>query len=112
MHELIYIDPGSGSYLVQVLIGALLGIVMFFKTIKMYILSFFKRFTKKQRMNEKPVALPSSYRDPAGYIFRQDGLVYRLITETGRPSYDGLMNSGLYHTLTQKNIAAAYRNAG
>jgi hypothetical protein len=49
MHELIYIDPGSGSYLVQVLIGALLGIVMFFKTIKMYILSFFKRFTKKTK---------------------------------------------------------------
>jgi hypothetical protein len=47
MEYLLYIDPGSGSYLVQVLIGALLGVVMFFRTIKMYILSFFKRIFKK-----------------------------------------------------------------
>jgi hypothetical protein len=47
MQHLLYIDPGSGSYLVQALIGALLGVVMFFKTIKMYILSFFKRLFKK-----------------------------------------------------------------
>lgn len=49
MHSLIYLDPGSGSYLVQVLIGALLGVVMFFKHIKMYLLSFFKRTPKKQK---------------------------------------------------------------
>lgn len=48
MQILLYIDPGSGSYLVQVLIGAVLGIVMFFKHIKLYILSFFKRPPKKQ----------------------------------------------------------------
>jgi hypothetical protein len=46
---LIYIDPGSGSYLVQVIIGALLGVVMFFKNIKMYLLSLFKRSPKKQK---------------------------------------------------------------
>ena len=46
---LIYIDPGSGSYLVQVIIGALLGVVMFFKNIKMYLLSFFKRSPKKHK---------------------------------------------------------------
>jgi hypothetical protein len=49
MHDLIYIDPGSGSYLVQVIIGALLGVVMFFKNIKMYLLSFFKRSPKKPK---------------------------------------------------------------
>jgi len=49
IHDLIYIDPGSGSYLVQVIIGALLGVVMFFKNIKMYLLSFFKRSPKKQK---------------------------------------------------------------
>ena len=55
-------------------------------------------------MNEKPAAIPSSYRDPAGYVFRQDGLVYRLITQEGKSAYEGLMNSGLYATLIQKNI--------
>ncbi len=55
-------------------------------------------------MNEKPDALPSSFRDPAGYVFRQENIYYRLITEAGKISYDGLMNSGLYATLTQKKI--------
>ncbi|MBI3138804.1 MAG: hypothetical protein HYZ15_09490 [Sphingobacteriales bacterium] len=49
MTGLLYIDPGSGSYLVQVLIGAVLGIVMFFKNIKLYISSFFRRSPKKQK---------------------------------------------------------------
>lgn len=49
MTGLLYIDPGSGSYLVQVLIGAVLGVVMFFRNIKLYILSFFKRSPKKQK---------------------------------------------------------------
>lgn len=55
-------------------------------------------------MNEKNEALLSSFRDPAGYVFRQDHIFYRLITEAGRPAYDGLMNSGLYTALTQKKL--------
>ncbi|HNR16555.1 MAG: hypothetical protein JNK27_11570 [Chitinophagaceae bacterium] len=47
--SLLYIDPGSGSYLVQVIIGAILGIVMFFKNIKLFILSLFRRSPKKQQ---------------------------------------------------------------
>lgn len=38
MHSyLLYIDPGAGSYLVQVIIAAALGIVFFFKNIVRYI---------------------------------------------------------------------------
>ena len=46
---LLYLDPGSGSYLVQVLIGALLGIIMFFKNIKLFLLSLFRRTPKKPK---------------------------------------------------------------
>ncbi len=49
MTWLLYIDPGSGSYLVQVLIGAALGVIMFFKNIKMYIQSIFRRSPKKPK---------------------------------------------------------------
>jgi len=35
---LLYIDPGSGSYLVQVIVAAALGVVFFFKNLKMYII--------------------------------------------------------------------------
>ena len=40
-HYFLYLDPGSGSYLVQVLAAAALGVVFFFRTIKLYILAFF-----------------------------------------------------------------------
>lgn len=46
---LLYIDPGSGSYLVQVIAAAVLGVAFFFKNIKLYIRSFFSRLFKKQK---------------------------------------------------------------
>lgn len=60
-------------------------------------------------MNERPDALPSSFRDPAGYVFRQDHIYYRLIAEAGKVSYDSLMNSGLYDTLTQKKLLLPHK---
>jgi hypothetical protein len=48
MSFLLYIDPGSGSYLVQMLIAAVLGIAFFFKNIVLYVRHFFhKLFGKK-----------------------------------------------------------------
>jgi len=47
MHHLLYIDPGSGSYLVQAIIAAVLGVAFFFKNILAYIKSFFYRPPKK-----------------------------------------------------------------
>jgi len=38
---LLYIDPGSGSYLVQVIIAGILGIAFYFKTIWQKIKSIF-----------------------------------------------------------------------
>jgi len=50
MHSfLLYIDPGSGSYLVQVIAAAVLGVAFFFKNIKLYIRSLFTRSPKKQK---------------------------------------------------------------
>lgn len=37
----LYIDPGSGSLVLQFIIGIVLGISMFFKVIKYKIMSFF-----------------------------------------------------------------------
>ena len=46
--SLLYLDPGSGSYLVQVIVAAAMGVLFFFKNIKLYILSLFRRSPKKQ----------------------------------------------------------------
>ncbi|MCJ7487375.1 MAG: SAM-dependent methyltransferase, partial [Candidatus Aminicenantes bacterium] len=48
--------------------------------------------------------LPSSFRDPAGYVFRRDGVLYRAIRKPGRPHYDTLMSSGLYKDLVAANL--------
>lgn len=42
-----YIDPGSGSYLIQALLAGLLGVLYFFKGIRTYIMSFFARLFGK-----------------------------------------------------------------
>ena len=49
MNFLLYVDPGSGSYLVQVITAAALGVVFFFKNIKLYIRSIFTRHPKKEK---------------------------------------------------------------
>ena len=48
--------------------------------------------------------LPSSFRDPAGYVFRRGGVFYRGIRKSGRPHYDMLMSSGLYKELVAANL--------
>jgi hypothetical protein len=48
---LLYIDPGSGSYLVQMIVAALLGASMFFKNIRVYVKALFSRFSKKDKEN-------------------------------------------------------------
>ena len=48
---LMYIDPGSGSYLIQAIIAAVLGALFYFKTIWWKLKSFFK---KPKKDNEEP----------------------------------------------------------
>lgn len=43
----------------------------------------------------------ASFRDPSGFIFTQNSVVYRQVNQAGRESYDGLMQSGLYERLSK-----------
>lgn len=43
-----YVNPGSGSYLFQVIIGGFLSIIYFFKKIIIKIFSIFKKNGKKE----------------------------------------------------------------
>ena len=47
---------------------------------------------------------PASFRDPQGFIFEQDGVLYRQVNESGRAGYTGLMESGLYDELAAKRL--------
>ena len=44
---LLYIDPGSGSYLIQAIIAAVLGVAFFFKNIVFTVKHFFQRIFGK-----------------------------------------------------------------
>lgn len=49
IEHLVYIDPGSGSYLIQAIVAAVTGFLFFFKNIRMYVRDKFQRlFRKKQ----------------------------------------------------------------
>jgi hypothetical protein len=48
IRHLLYIDPGSGSYLLQVIIGAVLGVAVYFKTILHKVKMFFGKGKKEQ----------------------------------------------------------------
>ena len=56
--------------------------------------------------------LPGSFRDPAGYVIRLNGLVHRRIEPAGLAAYRRLIDSGLYDTLTSKGLLVAHEDLG
>lgn len=50
-YTFLYLDPGSGSYLLQVIIAAVLGGLMFFKNFWLKVKSF---FVKPKPKEEEP----------------------------------------------------------
>ncbi len=48
--------------------------------------------------------VPSSFRDPSGFLFFRDNSIYRQINQGGREDYDHLMSSRLYSTLVDAGL--------
>jgi hypothetical protein len=46
----------------------------------------------------------SSFRDPSGFLFRKDGLIYRQINTNYKENYDHFMSSGLYYKLVEQKL--------
>ena len=55
-------------------------------------------------MLEQIEKIKSSFRDPSGYMFQQDGELFRHINPSYFADYDHLMQSGLYEKLVQKKF--------
>jgi len=51
---------------------------------------------------------PSSFRDPAGFIFNRDKTVYRQINLNGQEQYDLFLASGLYDRLVKDGLLIAH----
>lgn len=54
-------------------------------------------------------ALPSSFRDPSGFVYIQDGVLRRQVNEVYRPDYEHLMASGLYDSLVGDGLLVEHR---
>lgn len=48
--------------------------------------------------------LPSSFRDPNGFLFEKDGQLYRQVNRIYRPHFHHLETSGLYDELTKRQL--------
>jgi hypothetical protein len=51
-----------------------------------------------------PGRIDGSFRDPSGFVFARDGEIYRQVNLVYKPSYDALIESGLYDDLTAKQL--------
>ncbi|MBI4474801.1 MAG: SAM-dependent methyltransferase, partial [Acidobacteria bacterium] len=51
----------------------------------------------------------ASFRDPAGYVFRENGVYKRAVTSHGAADYGQLMSSGLYQKLVDESLLVAHR---
>lgn len=48
--------------------------------------------------------VPGSFRDPSGFVFYNNGSIYRQINTNYKNEYDSLMNSGLYESLVNDEL--------
>lgn len=48
--------------------------------------------------------VPASFRDPAGFVWTEGGLLYRQVNEYYRDHYDHLIRSGLYDALVRDRL--------
>ena len=57
------------------------------------------------QINDEQV--PGSFRDPSGFLFYRDGVLYRQINSSYRSEYFRLNDSGLYNALVEKGMLVA-----
>jgi ribosomal protein L11 methylase PrmA len=55
--------------------------------------------------------IASSFRDPAGFVFHNQGTIYRQINNAGKDCYDLLLSSGLYDVLKKSGLLISHEEA-
>jgi len=61
---------------------------------------------------ETDFSIPSSFRDPSGFVFCEHGSVYRQVNRIYRDNYDHLMSSGLYEALVNADLLVPHHEVG
>jgi 23S rRNA U2552 (ribose-2'-O)-methylase RlmE/FtsJ len=63
-------------------------------------------------MSNSPLHHPSSYRDPSGFIFEKEGILYRQVNISFKDHFDHLIQSGCHADLVIKKLLIAHENTG
>jgi hypothetical protein len=58
----------------------------------------------KTTMTSNNQAHNASFRDPSGFLFRRDGVLYRQVNQIYAQDYTRLMDSGLYAKLVKAGL--------
>ena len=53
--------------------------------------------------------LPSSFRDPAGFLFKKGDTLYRQVNKSYANDYDALISSGLYDALIKAKLLIPHK---
>jgi hypothetical protein len=53
---------------------------------------------------------PSSYRDPSGFIFEKNGILYRQVNTSFKEHFDHFIESGCYDQLVKKGLIIPHKN--
>lgn len=53
-------------------------------------------------------AVAGSFRDPSGFLFQTDGILYRQVNQSFRAAWDALNESGLYGQLVEDGLLVAH----
>jgi len=57
-------------------------------------------------------SVAGSFRDPSGFLFHRDGVLYRQVNQAYREHYDRLMASGLYEKLAARGLLIPHEEVG
>ncbi|MGL5742418.1 MAG: SAM-dependent methyltransferase [Legionella sp.] len=123
-----YLDPGTGSLLIQTIIAFIAGGIFIIKSYWKAIMNRLfskkkkddekekktkkKRMTAKNKTSSKQIEiLASSFRDPCAQVYLVDNEVYRQINHSAYSDYTQLMRSGLYDTLRARNYLIEHSEA-
>jgi 2-polyprenyl-3-methyl-5-hydroxy-6-metoxy-1,4-benzoquinol methylase len=59
-------------------------------------------------MSNTIVQHPASYRDPSGFVFENNGVIYRQVNLSFQEDFDEFINSGCYDRLVNKRLLIAH----
>ena len=92
------------------ILGALFTMKVYWRRVKARVKGLFRKSADDEDDVDRRV-LPGSFRDPSGFLFLLDSVLYRQINDSYFPTYDQLIKSGLYKALTETGLLIRHEEA-